>query len=204
MIFTVCHFTAQLANSRCTDLRNTWSPVKWRNMEPHANSLTYQPSPSKALVQILCSSQKTTMTPPLGKEIEKFTKLYESSHLIQGCWQESWELETGHTYPASQMSKNRARKGRGWELPGPDWQLQSASSSPAWQGDRHSRGCDGPPCASGGCRSNLAGKSGEPSRGCWRFDKKQQLCEEICTNKWVDAAQAQGGYSCKTAPAPKA
>lgn len=98
------------------------------------------------------------------------------------------------------MSKNRARKGRGWELPGPDWQLQSASSSPAWQGDRRSRGCDGPPCASGGCRSNLAGKTREPSRGCWRFDKKQQLCEEICTNQEsgnvdavMDTAQTWGG-----------
>lgn len=41
-------------------------------MEPHANSLIYQPSPSKALVQILCSSvpQATTMTPPLWKEKE--------------------------------------------------------------------------------------------------------------------------------------
>lgn len=63
MIFTVYHFTAQLANSRYTDLRNTWSPVKWRNMELHASSLIHQPSPSKPLVQISCSSgpQPTTM-----------------------------------------------------------------------------------------------------------------------------------------------
>lgn len=116
----------------------------------------------------------------------KVHKTYETSHLIREAGKRagsSFQVETGNTYPAAQMSKNRARKGRGWELPGPDWQLQSASSSPAWQGDRHSRGCDGPPSASGGCRSNLAGKMGDPSRGCRRFDEMQQLCENICTNQ---------------------
>lgn len=56
MIFPVCHFTVQLANSMYTDLRNIWTPMKWRNTEPHANSLIYQSSPSKTLVQILCNS----------------------------------------------------------------------------------------------------------------------------------------------------
>jgi len=56
------------------------------------------------------------------------------------------------------MRKNRARKGRELELPEPDSQLQSASSSPAWQGDTHSKGYNGQPCASGVCILNLEGK----------------------------------------------
>lgn len=59
------------------------------------------------------------------------------------------------------MRKNRARKGRELELQGPDSQLQSASSSPAWQADMHSKGYNGQPCASGVCILNLEGKKGE-------------------------------------------
>lgn len=85
----------------------------------------------------------------------------------------------GNTYLAAKMRKNRARIGRELELQGPDSQLQSASSSPTWQGDRHSKGCNGQPCASGVCILNLEGKKGE-SR-----DIKQQLCE-IYTDKATD------------------
>lgn len=93
------------------------------------------------------------------------------------------------------MRKNRARKGRELELQGPDSQLQSASSSPAWQGDMHSKGYNGQPCASGVYILNLEGKKGEPRRGCWRLDKKQQFCEEIYTNQVTENLDTNGGYS---------
>lgn len=93
----------------------------------------------------------------------------------------------GNTYLAAKMSKNRARTGRELELQGPDSQLQSASSSLAWQGDMHSKGCNGQPCASGVCILNLEGKK-EESR-----DKKQQFCE-IYTDKETDRWWIQPRY----------
>lgn len=101
----------------------------------------------------------------------------ETSHVIQVSWQagSSFCMGTGSTYLAAKRRKNRARKGRESEQQGPDSQLQSASSSPAWQADMHSKGCNGQPCASGVCILNLEGKKGEPRRSCERrLDKKQQ------------------------------
>lgn len=71
-------------------------------------------------------------------------------------------METGNTYLAAKMRKNRAKKGRELELQGPDSQPQNASSSLAWQGDMHSKGYNGQPCASGVCILNLEGKKGQP------------------------------------------
>lgn len=111
-------------------------------------------------------------------------------------------MEKGDTYLAAKTRKRRARKGRESELQGPDSQLQSASSSPAWQGDKHSTGCNGQPCASGACILNLEGKKGEPRRGCWRLDKNQQFYENIYTKQVtenLDTAHTGTRYSCRTA-----
>ena len=39
---------------------------------------------------------------------------------------------------------------------------------------------------------------GEPRRGCWRLDKKQQLCEEIYINQATENPGTDGGYSPNT------
>lgn len=111
-------------------------------------------------------------------------------------------MEKGDTYLAAKTRKRRAKKGRESELQGPDSQLRSASSSPAWQGDKHSKGCNGQPCASGACILNLEGKKRAPRRGCWRLDKNQQFYEDIYTEQVtenVDTAQTGTRYSCRTA-----
>lgn len=111
-------------------------------------------------------------------------------------------MEKGDTYLAAKTRKRRAKKGRESELQGPDSQLRSASSSPAWQGDKHSKGCNGQPCASGACILNLEGKKRAPRRGCWRLDKNQQFYEDIYTKQVtenLDTAQTGTRYSCRTA-----
>lgn len=77
-----------------------------------------------------------------------------------------FSVKKGKAYPVAKRRKNRAIKGRELELQGPDSLLQSASSFPAWQGDTHSRGCSGQPCASAVYILTLEGKKEEPRRGC--------------------------------------
>lgn len=101
------------------------------------------------------------------------------------------------------MRKNRARKGRELELQGPDSQPQSASSSPAWQADMHSKGYNGQPCASGVCILNLEGKKGEAGEELIKSSNSVSRSTAIKQLKiWipmVDTAQIWKGYSCVTA-----